>query len=85
MTMLAAIVRYRKEIGMKEFEKWFNENHSLPATIERGPIGRDFKKGCEQSYIAALRMVMRKGMHHYGNDFLAMDLCKDIREELKNE
>jgi len=34
------------------FETWFNKRYPLPATVERGPIGRDLKNGCEEAYMA---------------------------------
>jgi hypothetical protein len=45
---------------MKEFKKWFNKNHPLPATIERGPVGRDFKKGCKQSWKASREELLKE-------------------------
>jgi hypothetical protein len=35
-----------------EFEEWFNDEYPLPPTIERGQVGRNFKKGCEKAYEA---------------------------------
>ena len=43
---------------MKEFEKRFNKNYPLPPTTERGPVGRDFKSGCENMWRAALEWVL---------------------------
>ncbi len=37
---------------MEEFEEWFNDEYPLPSTTERGPIGREFKKGCLKAYKA---------------------------------
>ena len=36
----------------KDFEIWFAKEYPLPPTIERGPIGRYFKEGCKEAYIA---------------------------------
>ena len=32
------------------FEIWYDKEYPLPATFERGPIGRDHKKGCRSAY-----------------------------------
>ena len=45
---------------MKEFEKYFNEKYPLPPTIERGPVGRDFKRGCGEAWKAALEWVVNE-------------------------
>ena len=57
---------------MEAFEKYFNENYPLPTTIERGPIGRDFKKGCEQSWKAAFENMENwiRGRRCTGEDML---------------
>lgn len=38
-----------------EFEEWFAKEYPLPPTIERGPIGRDFKDGCRKAWEACLK------------------------------
>lgn len=52
---------------MKEFEKQFNKNYSLPPTIERGPVGRDFKNGCEKMWRVALEWALEQNTW-IGND-----------------
>ncbi len=37
---------------MSDFEEWFDSEYHLPTSVERGPIGRDFKKGCKKAYEA---------------------------------
>ena len=32
------------------FEEWFNEEYPLPSKPKRGPVSREFKKGCEEAY-----------------------------------
>ena len=41
---------------MKQFEKWNKKQHHF--VLKR------------ETWRAALKFVMRRGMHHYGNDFL---------------
>ena len=74
---------------MEAFEKWFDK--TVCCSDERcNPIDED--AGCivciecrKRGWRAALEQVMRWGMGYYGNDFLAMDLCKDIRKELRDD
>ena len=33
-----------------EFEEWFTKEYPLPPTVERGPIGRDFRNGCKKAW-----------------------------------
>lgn len=47
---------------MKQFEKWFNKAYPLPPTIEREPVGRYFKAGCNEAWKAALRMIKYEGV-----------------------
>ena len=57
-----------------EFEKQFNKNYPLPPTIERGPIGRDFKKGCKKMWIEALEWIYYEGVLNHS---LAGGLIKE--------
>ena len=41
-------------MSTEEFEEWFNEEYPLPPIVERGTVGRDFKKGCKKAYKAGL-------------------------------
>jgi len=45
---------------MRAFEEWYEKEFPLPPTIERGPIGRDRKDGCKQSWKAALKWVLQR-------------------------
>ncbi len=36
------------------FESWFGKEFPLPAGMERGPIGRDLKSGCEKAFMAGV-------------------------------
>ena len=66
---------------MKEFEKQFNKSFPLPSTIERGPIGRDFKNGCKKMWRAALEQVLE------WLDYSAehKEIADKIHEELEDE
>ena len=73
---------------MSEFEKWWDK-FDCNIDIDCAGLSCD---NCEvirkETWIAALEYVMKMGMDNYGNDFLSMDLSKDIRkelEQLKNE
>ena len=68
---------------MSEFEKWWGK---FDCSIDIGCAGLSCDN-CEvirkETWKAALEYVMKVGMDNYGNDFLSMDLSKDIRKELK--
>ncbi|KKN77275.1 hypothetical protein LCGC14_0362530 [marine sediment metagenome] len=34
------------------FGLWFNKEYPLPSGMERGPIARDLRKGCEKAFMA---------------------------------
>jgi len=65
---------------MKAFKKWFRINHQKKDT---NLWCCSTEKAVAQGWRASMEQVMRWGMDHYGNDFLFMDLCKDIRKELR--
>lgn len=71
---------------MKEFEKQFNKKYPLPPTIERGPIGKDFKKGCGEMWKGALEFVQNlyKKYDLRDWDWTACQIRKDIENELSN-
>ena len=48
---------------MKTFEECYEKEFPLPPTIERGPIGRDRKDGCKQSWRAALEWALSTGIY----------------------
>ena len=65
---------------MKAFEVWYEKEFPLPPTIERGPIGRDRKDGCKQSWKAALKWAREKA-----ENYTPEDVCCFIDEELEDE
>ena len=69
---------------MKEFGKYFNEKYSLPPTIERGPVGRDFKRGCGEAWKAALEWCLTwlDNDSPCGCDKISSEI---IKRELNNE
>lgn len=67
---------------MKEFEKWWKEIQECSAL---SGISYSVPKNEAQGiWKRALKWTMRRGMHHYGNDFLTdmNELSSDIRREL---
>jgi len=62
---------------MSEFEKWYN-NEIRPYI--HNPKDKPVVK---HGWKAALEWVLRIEIDHYENDFLSIDLCKDIRKELE--
>ena len=69
---------------MKEFEKRFNKEYPLSPTIERGPIGRDFKNGCEKMWRAALEEALKQLNDIYDSDFENSEIVKWIEGELES-
>ncbi len=69
---------------MKAFEEWYNE---LPIKEDAEDQSLETQAKYKKGWEAALRWVMKIGMHYYGNDFLTDmgDLSKPIRDELKEE
>ena len=68
--------------SLKEFDKWLNDDKcSLRSYPEC-----NHRELCiaEDAWKAALEWVARRGMHHYGNDFLTdmNELSTEIRIEL---
>ena len=68
---------------MKEFEKWDENNKVNYATFSGGQLS--VKNERCKSWKAALEWVARRGMLHYGIDFLIdmKELSQDIKQELK--
>ena len=60
---------------MKEFDKWWEEEDPMLGDCE------GYAKG---GWKAALDWVAKRGMHHYGNDFLTdmSELSTEIQIEL---
>ena len=44
-----------------------------------------YATGYRKGWRSALEEIIQRGMHQYGNDFLSMDLYKDIEKELEEE
>lgn len=65
---------------MIAFKKWDAKNYPLPATIERGPVGRDMLKQREHGWRAALQWV--KTLPSSGNYKFEEPMCF-INEELE--
>jgi len=64
--------------SLKEFEKWWKK--------DSWEGDWDYEEYAKRGWDASLEWVMRRGMHHYGNDFLTdmTNLSREIREELED-
>lgn len=62
---------------MEAFEEWYSKEFPLPPTIERGPVGRDHKRGCKDAWKTALKWVRIK-LENYTPE----DICYFIDQEL---
>lgn len=79
MTMLVAIVRYRKGIEVNDFEKWVRDNWDTLKKINPYPYSNLLRAG----YIAALEEVLKQLDIIYGGDFENSEIVKWIKKELK--
>ena len=64
---------------MKEFENAFNKKYPLPATIEQGPVGRDFKEGCKAMWREALLWFWKTAEHLSPSDYELLE--KELEDE----
>jgi len=75
---------------MKAFKKWWKNKkfvgfHNKKLSVDEYFDHKSSHDISKHVWRASMEQVMRWGMKHYGNDFLSMDLCKDIKKELEEE
>ena len=65
---------------MKAFKKWDTKNYPLPATIERGPVGRDMLKQREHGWKAALEWALETARELGHQDDIGGTIERELEE-----